>query len=50
MTAVVTPLDCCVFYRVVHPLDLAVIPRMIGFGQPVLNLVDMANHVEPHRP
>ena len=36
--------------RSVHPLDLAVGPRMVGFGQQVLDPVGFANHVEAHLP
>ncbi|MEQ5872683.1 hypothetical protein J4E08_22755 [Sagittula sp. NFXS13] len=50
--------------RAVHPLDLAApqesspphcflflaAPWMAGFGQPVLNLIGLADHVETHSP
>ncbi len=36
--------------RPIHPLDLAVGPRMVGFGQPMLDRVGLADHVEAHRP
>jgi len=29
-----------------HPLDLTISPRMIGLGQPVLDAVRIAKHVE----
>lgn len=32
--------------RPVHTLDLAIRPRVIGFGQAMLNLVGIANHIE----
>jgi hypothetical protein len=32
--------------REVHPLDLAVGPRLVGLGQPVLDSVGFADHVE----
>ncbi len=35
--------------RSVHPLDLTLGPRMIGHGQPVLDPVGLADHVESHR-
>ncbi len=31
-----------------HPLDLAVGPRMVRFGEPVLDAVRLADHVETH--
>jgi hypothetical protein len=36
--------------RAVHPLDLAVRPRMVRLGQPVLDAVGLADHVEAHGP
>jgi|TARA_R110002033_G_scaffold107489_1_gene153971 hypothetical protein len=36
--------------RVVHPLDLATGPRMVGLGPAVLDPVRLADHVEAHRP
>ena len=36
--------------RSVHTLDLAVHPRVLGLGQPVLDPVGFADHVEAHRP
>jgi len=50
MLVIVIPLDCCVLDRAVHPLNLAIGPWMVGLGQPVLNPVGIADHVEPHRP
>ena len=35
--------------RAVHPLDLAIGPWMVGLGQPVLDPVCIADHVEAHR-
>ena len=32
----------------VRPLDLAVRPRVVGFSQPVLDVVRLADHVEAH--
>ena len=32
--------------RSVHALDLAIRPRMVGFGQAVFDLVGVADHVE----
>lgn len=36
--------------RAVRPLDPRIGPRMVGFRQPVLDTVGLANHVEAHRP
>lgn len=36
--------------RAVHSFDLTVGPGMVGPGQPVLNAVGLADHVEAHRP
>ncbi len=38
-------LDCSV-----HPLDLPIGPRVVGLGQPVLDPVGFADHIEAHRP
>ena len=32
----------------VHPLDLSVGPRVVRFGEPVLDVVGLADHVEAH--
>lgn len=37
-------LDCAA-----HPLHLTAGPRMAGFGQPVLDAVCLADHVEAHQ-
>ena len=50
MVVVVEPLDRGVLDRAVHSLDLAIGPRMVGFGQSVLDAVRRADHVEAHRP
>ena len=42
-------LDRRVLDRPVHPLDLAVGPRMVGLRQPVLDPVCLTDHVEAHR-
>ncbi len=34
----------------VHPLDLAIGPRMVRFGQSVFDLICFADHVEAHGP
>lgn len=40
--------DGCLLNGPVHPLDLAVGPRVVRFGKPVLDVVRLADHVEPH--
>lgn len=32
----------------VHPIDLSVSPRMLQFGEPVLDVVGLTDRVEPH--
>ncbi len=46
VAVVVEPLDGCFLDRAVHPLDLAVGPWVVGLGQPVLDAVGLADHVE----
>jgi hypothetical protein len=43
---VVISLDGRALDRLVHPLDLSIGPRTIGFGQPVLDLVLTTDGVE----
>ena len=50
MIILVIPLECGVLHCSVHSLDLTVSPRMVGFGQPMLNPVCVADHVKTHRP
>ena len=50
VAVVVEPFHSRVLDRSVHPFDLTVGPRMIGLGQPVLDPVGLADHVESHRP
>lgn len=50
VAVVVEALDGCLLDRAVHPLDLAVGPRMVRLGQPVFDPVRLADHVEAHRP
>ena len=50
VVVVVEALDRGVFDRPVHPPDLTVRPRLVGFGQPVLNPVGLADHVKAHWP
>ena len=50
MIIVVIPLDCGVLDCSVHSLDLTASPRMVGFGQPMLNSVCVTDHVKTHRP
>lgn len=47
---VVEALDGRVLDRAVHPLNLAVGPRVVGFGQSVFDPVRLADHVEAHWP
>ncbi len=47
---VVETFDCCVFDRAVHAFDLAVCPRMIWLGKPVLYAVRLTDHVEAYWP
>jgi hypothetical protein len=44
------PFDGSVLDRAVHPLDLAVGPRVVGFPQPMLDPIGFADHVEAHWP
>lgn len=48
MTVVVIPFDGSVRDRAVHSLDLAVGPGVVGFRQPVLNSIGVADHIEAH--
>lgn len=50
MAVEVEAFDGSVLDRAVHPLDLAVGPRMIGFGVAVLDPVGFTDHVESHLP
>lgn len=63
VTVAMKALDGGVLDRPVHPLDLAICPRMVRLGQTVLDpasprslgpvaqrLLDLADHVEAHRP
>ena len=47
---VVEPFHSRVLDRPVHSLDLTIGPRVVGLGQPVLDPVGFADHVEAHRP
>ena len=47
---VVEPFHRGVLDRAVHPLDLTVGPRMVGFGEAMLDPVGLADHVEAHWP
>jgi hypothetical protein len=44
--AVMVALNGRLFEGPLHPLDLVVDPRRIGLGQPVLDVVGIAKHVE----
>ena len=46
MAAVVIALDGRLFDGAVHPLDLAVRPRVVDLGEPVLDAVFVAAQVE----
>jgi len=48
MAFVVVALNGSLFDRAVHPLNLAIGPRMVGFRQPMLDPIGVANHVEAH--
>ncbi len=43
-------LHCRLLDRAVHPLDLAIGPRVVWLGPPVLNPIYLADHIEPHLP
>src|SRR5690242_3831628 len=46
MIFVMVAFDCCLFEGPVHSLHLAVCPRMIGFGQTMLDAVSLARLIE----
>ncbi len=50
VAVVMEPFDRRVLDGAVHPFDLAVGPWMVGLGQPVLDAVGLADHVEAHWP
>ena len=50
VAVVVIPFHRSILDRSVHPLDLAVGPWMVRFGQSVFNLIGLADHVETHGP
>lgn len=50
MVVVVEALDSRVPDRAIHPFDLAVGPRMIGFCGPVLEPIGFTVHVKAHLP
>ena len=50
VAVVMEAFDGGVLDRPVHPLDLAIRPRMVRLGQPVLDPVGFTDHVEAHRP
>ena len=50
VACVMEPFDRRVLDGAVHPLDLAVGPWVVGLGQPVLDAVLLADHVEARRP
>ena len=49
MAVVTVALDGSLFDRAVHPLDLALGPRVIGVRQPMLDPIGVADHVKAHR-
>ena len=48
--ALVVAFDSCALDCAVHPLDPAICPRMVRLGQPMLDPVCLADHVETHLP
>ncbi len=46
MRTVLVALDGCLLQGAVHPLDLAIGPGMVGFGQTVLDIILAANPIE----
>ena len=50
VAVVVKALDGCFLDSAVHSLDLAVGPRVVGLGEPMLDPVGFADHVEAHWP
>ena len=48
MALVMEALDGRLLDGAVHPFDLPVGPRMVRLGEPVLDVVGLADHVEPH--
>ena len=50
MAVVMEPFHRCLLDGAVHPLDLAVRPRVVGFGQAMLDPVGLADHVDAHWP
>lgn len=48
MIVVVIPFDGRLLDRAVHPLDLAVGPRVVGFRQPMLDPNSFADYVEAY--
>ena len=50
MIIVLIAIDCGVIDCSAHPLELTVSPWMVRFGQPMLNLVCVTDHVKTHRP
>ena len=50
VAVVVEALEHCFLDRAVHPLDLTVSPRKVGFGQPMFDPIGFADHVKAHWP
>ena len=50
MAVVMVSFHCRLLDRSVHPLDLAIGPRMVWLGQPVFDPICFADHVEAHLP
>ena len=48
VAVVVEAFDGSLLDGAVHALDLSVGPRVVRFGEPVLDLVRLADHVEAH--
>lgn len=50
MVFVVEALDGCLLDGAVHPLDLPIGPRVVRLGEPMFDVVGLADHVEAHLP
>ena len=50
VVVVVVAFDRCVLDRAVHPLDLAIRPRMVWLCEAMLDTFSVTDHVKAHRP
>lgn len=48
VAVVAIPVDCCVFDRAVHPLDLTICPPMVGFDQSTFDVASLADQIKSH--